>query len=81
MAAPGNEAEKKDAGMQFAKSLLGQIGLTKPADLISLAINDKTVLDNLASATNSISPQAQSAFGYSTGIKPDSFSEKLKQLA
>lgn len=66
--------------MQFAKSLLGQLGISQPLDLISLYATDKTFLDNLAKATNSISPEGQSAFGYATGNKPNTFGEMTKRL-
>lgn len=77
---PGNENEKKDAGMQFAKSLLGQLGISQPLDLISLYTTDKSFLDNLANVTNSVSPEWQSAFGYATGNKLNTFGEMSKRL-
>ena len=53
------------------ESIVKPIGGTKLADMVSLAISDKTTLGNIAESMGLVDPTGQTKMGYAKGFKDD----------
>jgi hypothetical protein len=62
------------------ESIVKPIGGTKLADMVSLAISDKTTLGNIAESMGLVDPTGQTKMGYAKGFKDDNLGEYILRL-
>lgn len=62
------------------ESVIKPIGGTKIADAVSMAINDKTLLGNIAEAIGVVDSTGQTKMGYAKGFKDDNVGEYLMRI-